>query len=49
MWKLAKSAGIISRPDYEFESMQRVQEEFQDQSMNVDACEECRNNFKTRL
>ena len=40
MWKCAKSARIISRPDYECGSMQRLQEEFQDQTMNIEACEE---------
>ena len=48
MWKCAKSAGRISRQDYECISTQIVQEEFEDQTINVEACEECRKNFKTR-
>ena len=49
MWNRAKSAGRLSRPDYECRGVQKVQEDFQDQSMNVEACEECRKNVKTRL
>ena len=46
MWKHAKSAGLISRPDYEYGS---ELEEFQNQTMNVEAQEECRKNVKTRI
>ena len=46
MWKRAKSAERMSRLYYECGSMQ---EEFQDQTMNVEACKECRKNFKARL
>ena len=49
MWKRAKSKGRKSRPNYECGSVRRVQKEFQNQTMNVEACEECRKNFKTRL
>ena len=49
MWKHVKSARRISRPDYKCRSVQKVQEEFQDQTINVEACEECRKNFKTKL
>ena len=49
MWKRGKSAVRISRSAYECGSVQRVKEENQDQTMNVEVCEECRKNFKTRL
>ena len=42
MCKRAKSKERISRADYECCSMQRVQEEFQDQFKNVEVFEECR-------
>ena len=40
------SAGRTSRSDYECGRMRRVQEEYQDQTMNEEACEECSNNFQ---
>ena len=49
MWNHAKSAGRMSGPDYECGILEKVQEEFQDQTMNVEVCEQCRKNFKTRL
>ena len=49
MWKRAKSAGRISRPNYECENVWRVQGDFQDQNMIVEACKECRYIFKTSL
>ena len=49
IWKHTKRAERISRQDFKFGSMQRVQEEFQDKALNIEACEECRKNFKTRL
>ena len=49
MWKCGKSAGRSSRTYYECGSMERAQEEFQDQTFNVEACKECKKNFKTRL
>ena len=42
LWKCVKSAGIISKQDYECWNVQRVQEVFQHQTMNVDACKDCR-------
>ena len=47
-WKCVKSVGRITRPDYECGCVQRVQEVFQHQTMNVEACKDCRYNFKTR-
>ena len=41
MRNCAKCAGRISRPDYESRSVQNLQEEFEDYTMNVKACEEC--------
>ena len=49
MWKREKSAGVILRQDYECGSMRKVQEEFQNQTDNVEVCSECTKNFKTRL
>ena len=49
MWKHAKSAGRILRRDHECGSLQKPQEEFQDQTMNVEAYKKCRKNFKSRL
>ena len=49
MWKRVKSAGRFSRPDFECGSVRRVQEEFQNQIMNVEAWKECRSNFKIGL
>ena len=43
------SAGRISRSDYECGSMQRVHVYFKDQTMKVEACEECSKNTNTRL
>ena len=43
------SAGRISRSDYEYVSMQRAHEYFKDQTMKVEACEECSKNTNTRL
>ena len=49
MWKRAKSEGRKSRPNYECGSMCRVHEEFQNQTMNVEAYEEFMKNFKISL
>ena len=40
---------LILRLYYEWDSVRRVQEIIQDQTMNLEACKECRNNFKTGL
>ena len=40
MLKRAKNAGRMTRPDYECGGMKRVQQEFKDETMNVEACEE---------
>ena len=40
MWKCLKSTGRISRPDSEYGNVQRVQEDYQAQIMNVEVCEE---------
>ena len=49
MWRHAKNEGRILRPDYKRRSVQRMQEEFQYQTMNVESCEESRKNVQTRL
>ena len=49
MWKVAKNAAKIIRPYYEYGSVRRKQEEIQNQAMNMEACEECKQNFETRL
>ena len=49
MWKRAKNAGRMTRPDYECGSMKRVQQEFQDKTINAEPFEECRKNTNTRL
>ena len=38
MWNRAMSAGRMSGPDYECGRLEKVQEEFQDQTMNVEVC-----------
>ena len=40
---MLKSAGRISRPDYECGNIRRVEEEFQDHTLNVEVYKECRN------
>ena len=48
-WKHTNSAKNISRPDYECCFMRRIQEEFQNKTMNMEACKDCRKIFKSRL
>ena len=45
MWKRAKNAGRMTRPDYECGSVSRKQAELQDQAMNGEAGEVCKQNF----
>ena len=49
MLKCAKNAVRIGRPDYECGSVGGVHADFQNQNINLEACEECRNNIKTGL
>ena len=42
MWNRAKSAGRMSGPEYECVRLKKVQDEFQDQTMNMEAYTECR-------
>ena len=47
--KRVKSAGRFSRPVYECGYVQGKQEEFYDQTMNAEACEDRWKSFKTKL
>ena len=49
MWRQAKNEGRILRPEYKRRSVQKMQEEVQYQTLNVELCEKKnRKNVKTR-